>query len=303
MPHAETNNSSSTATMSAQQMTNGDKPSSLFLNHLGNYPVVHDAVSTYKTNPYGAKTLDIAQIAYDRIAAPFMPYLRTPYSILHPYLSKADTLADTGLNKVDETFPVVKEDTNALRGTAIQYALFPLRLAGEGKDYVFRTYADEHNKVGGEGLVRTAKAFVSTELKIAYDTLNYGISLFARTREQAKHQTQHAREKAGQTATHLRSMAEQTTDQARQMAGQTANQASQMADDKADQARQVSNHTMEQARQMVDQTTEQARQTAEQARQSANQTSDQVSHKADQKTSQAQSKAEQAKQKANQKAY
>lgn len=283
MPHAETTNSTN-HNMGSQQLTNGDKPSSLFLHHLGNYPVVSDAVNTYKSNPYGAKTLDIAQIAYDRLAAPFMPYLRTPYSILHPYLSKADTLADVGLHKVDETFPVVKEDTNALRGTVIEYAFLPLRLAGEGKAYVFNTYADEHKKVGGEGVVRSAKALVSTELKIAFDTLNFGLNFFSRRQEEAKHGAHQVREKVGQTASHARQLTEQTADQARQLANQTTDQAIQYVNQTTDQARHTAQHT------------------TDQARQTAQQTTDHVSQKADQKTAQAKSKAEQAKQKADQKA-
>lgn len=254
-------------------MTNGEKPSSLFLNHLGNYPVVSDAVKTYKTNPYGAKTLDIASIAYDRIAAPFLPYLRTPYSIVRPYLSKADNLADVGLHKVDETFPVVKEDTNAIRGTVIEYALFPLRLVGDTKSYVFSTYADEHKKVHGEGIVRSAKAMVSTELRIAFDALNYASSFFAQKKEQSK----------------------QMGDQVLQKAGQTSDQVMQTANHLTDQAMKKASH-------LTDHAMQQANQTSEQVSQKADQTATQVRQKADQKTEQAKQKTDQAKQKADQKA-
>lgn len=265
-------------------MTNGEKPSSQFLHHLGNYPVVSDAVNTYKTNPLGAKSLDIANIAYDRIAAPFLPYLRTPYSIVRPYLSKADNLADVGLNKVDETFPVVKEDTNAIRGTVIEYALFPLRLVGDTKSYVFDTYADEHKKVHGEGLVRSAKAMVSTELKIAFDALNYASSFFAQRKEEGKQMGNQVLQKAGQTSDQVKQTASHLTEQG------------------MNQANHLTEQGMKQANQLTDQAMHQANQATEQASQKADQTATQVRQKADQKTEQAKQKTDQAKQKADQKA-
>lgn len=186
MPHAAAADANS-ANMSSSPLANGDKPSSLFISHLSNYPVVSDAVKTYKTNHYGAKSLDVAQIAYDKFAVPFLPYLRTPYSILHPYLSKADSIADTGLTKVDETFPVVKEETSTVKDTVFHYAFFPLHVAGRAKDYAFNTYADEHKKVGGEqGVVKTTKAVISTELRIALETVTYAINFFSERKDNAK---------------------------------------------------------------------------------------------------------------------
>jgi len=169
MPYVE-----SDSTMSSAPMTNGEPSPSLFLSHLKTYPVVTDAVNTYKTNPYGAKSLDLVRLIYVKLAVPFLPYLRTPYSIVAPYVSKADSLADTGLTKVDERFPVVKEDTEKLKGTVVDYAKYPLTFAGQGKEYLFSTYDDEYKKTGGEdGIVHTAKAIVSTELKLAFDAYGY----------------------------------------------------------------------------------------------------------------------------------
>jgi hypothetical protein len=180
-------------------MTNGERPSSLFLSHLSTYPVVSDALQTYKSNPYGAKTLDIAYIAYHKLAAPIMPYLRTPYSILRPYLTKADSIADSGLNKVDQKFPVVKEETGAIKSTVVDYACFPLRVAGESKNYVVGTYQDEHKKVGGEGLVRTAKAIVSTELKLAFDAFGYVTDFLAQRKQQSQNKLNEAQNKLNET--------------------------------------------------------------------------------------------------------
>jgi len=98
-----------------------------------------------------------------------MPYLQRPYSYVAPYVAKADEIADSSLGRVDNTFPIVKEDTEKIKGTVMDYALFPLRVAGQSKDYLLSTYNDEYQKTGGQGLVTTAKAVISTELKVTAD--------------------------------------------------------------------------------------------------------------------------------------
>lgn len=172
MPHAEKDtkplvngNMSNSA-----PLVNGEKAHSKVLSHLQSYPVVHDGLELYKTNPYGAKSLSLLHSTYQRFIAPLHPYLQTPYSYLSPYLVRADELGDSGLDKVDSRFPIVKEDTNTLKETVQNYASFPLRLAGQGKQYVYSTWEDEYKKTDGdEGIVKSAKAFLSTELKIGHD--------------------------------------------------------------------------------------------------------------------------------------
>jgi len=180
MPYVE-----STSKMSpAATMTNGDRASSLFLSHLQGYPVVNDAVKTYKTNHYGAKSIDLAQVLYDRLGSPIVPYLRTPYSIVAPYLNKADSLADSGLTKVDERFPVVKEDTSTLTNKAKGVVFFPVTVAGHGRDYVVLTYNDEYKKTGGDkSAVHTAKALLSTELRIAFEAYGYVANLLRQKKD------------------------------------------------------------------------------------------------------------------------
>lgn len=138
--------------------------------HLQTYPVVHDGLEFYKSNPYGAKSLTLLHNTYQSFIAPFHPYLQTPYSYLSPYLSRADELGDTGLSKVDHRFPIVKEDTSKLRQTVSEYVGLPLQLAGKGKEYVVGTWQDEYSKTrGNEGVVKSVKALISTELKIGLD--------------------------------------------------------------------------------------------------------------------------------------
>ncbi|KAF2455286.1 hypothetical protein BDY21DRAFT_365502 [Lineolata rhizophorae] len=169
-----------------EPMTNGEKPSSQFLTHLTSYPVVSDSMTKYKTNPYGKKSLDLAHDVYAKFGAPLLPYLAGPYSYLAPYVAKADTLADSGLSKVDSRFPIVKEDTETLKGTAVGYARLPFRVAGQGRDYVFATYDSEYKKVGGEGVVKMAKAIVSTELKITADAWSAMLDFLGPKKEAAK---------------------------------------------------------------------------------------------------------------------
>ena len=119
---------------------------------------MHDIISTYKSNPYGQKSLNFSHAAYDRFGKPIVPYLEKPYGFVAPYVARADSLADNGLTQVESRFPIVKQDTKAIKDNVLDVALYPLRFAGQGRDYVFRTYDDEYQKTGGNGLITTAKA-------------------------------------------------------------------------------------------------------------------------------------------------
>jgi hypothetical protein len=167
-------------------MTNGEKPSSLTLQHLTSYPVVSDSISTYKSNPYGAKSISLASNAYSRFVVPVQPYLQTPYSFVAPYLAKADSLGDQGLSRVDQRFPIVKEDTSSLRERVHGAIFFPVRLANDGKQYLFSTYEDEYKKTGGKGLGTTVKAVISTELKVTADVFQWVADLLSQRKQEAK---------------------------------------------------------------------------------------------------------------------
>ncbi|KAF2124183.1 hypothetical protein P153DRAFT_361362 [Dothidotthia symphoricarpi CBS 119687] len=141
-------------------LTNGETPSSRVLSHLNTYPVVHDSVELYKSNPYGAKTLSLAHQTYTRLTqSPFAPYLQTPLAYLSPYLSAADTRLDSGLSTLESKLPIVKEDTSKLK----EYAFAPYK-------YLLGTWEDEYSKTRGQdGLVKTGKAVLSLELKVVSD--------------------------------------------------------------------------------------------------------------------------------------
>jgi len=184
MPHAE-----------SSPTVNGEKSSSKVLNHITSYPVVSDSISTFKSNPYGQKSLDIAENGYKSIVAPVASHLQGPYGYVKPYVEKADSLADNGLNQVDKKFPIVTQDTESIKDTVLDVALTPLRIAVETKNYVFGTYENEYKKCGGDGLIAGGKALITTGLIVTSDTLTWVSDYLTAKKEEAK---EVAREKTGQ---------------------------------------------------------------------------------------------------------
>jgi len=152
---------------------NGDKASSQFISHLTSYPVVSFSIDTFKSNPYGAKSISIADQSYQTLVSPLLPYAQKPYTYLSPYVAKADTLADTGLSKVDVTFPIVREEPAAIKSTVLNYVGLPFKVAGEGRQYVQGTWEKEFKKCGGRGYVDGGKAVITTSLVVASDGLQW----------------------------------------------------------------------------------------------------------------------------------
>ncbi|KAI9801513.1 MAG: hypothetical protein M1833_002745 [Piccolia ochrophora] len=171
----------------APPTVNGEKQSSAFLSHLTSIPVISDSISGFKANPYGQKSLNLADQGYVTFAKPILPYLSGPYQYVSPYVAKADSLADTGLSKVEDTFPIVKTPTDKLKGTVFDTVFFPVRLASDSKDYVFKTYGSEYKKVGGEGIVTSGKAVITTSLVVTSDSLGWLSSFLGAKKEQTKH--------------------------------------------------------------------------------------------------------------------
>lgn len=97
-----------------------------------------------------------------------------------------DSLGEKGLIKIDTRFPIVKEDTDKIRGTIVGNVFFPVRLAGDMKDHVFETYGTEYKKCGGDGVVAGGKAVITTSLFLSQESLAW-ISSFLQTKKtQAK---------------------------------------------------------------------------------------------------------------------
>jgi hypothetical protein len=120
---------------------------------------VHDTVETFKNTNIGASTMNLASNTYRSFVAPFHPYLQRPYSVAHPYLTKADELGDNSLTKFEGYVPVVKEDTEQLK----KYAFAPY-------NYVAGTWQEQYERTSHQnGVVKLGLAVVSTELKMIQD--------------------------------------------------------------------------------------------------------------------------------------
>lgn len=133
-----------------------------------------------------------------------MPYLSGPYQYVSPYVHKADSIADSGLSKVEQTFPIVKSSTGEIKNNVTDVALFPLRKALESKDYVFNTYGSEYKKVGGDSYVTAGKALVSTGLVVTSDSLTWLSSYLGARKEDAKNLANQAGQKGQQKKDHAK---------------------------------------------------------------------------------------------------
>ena len=156
--------------------------------------MVSDSINAVKQNPYGQKSLNIADAGYKNFVAPVVPYAEGPYGYVRPYVNKADQIADTVLNKADKKFPVIKEDTEKVKGSILDLAFLPLRLMGQSKDYALNTYSKQYKKCGGDGYVAGGKAVVTSGMIITSDYFAWLADFLAQKKEEAK---EVAKEKTG----------------------------------------------------------------------------------------------------------
>jgi len=188
MPHFETqdptSDSDSNSIMAPQ--VNGDSPSSAFFSHLISFPLISDSISTFKSNPYGAKSLDITTNITSTLSNKLAPILSTPFSYATPYLQKADSIGDSTLSTLESKFPVVKKPTGELYSEGKSFVFFPLKKGNEGKDYVFSTFNGEIKKNGDQGLVGYGKAAVSTTFKVGGDAYAWLSGFLSAKKAEAK---------------------------------------------------------------------------------------------------------------------
>ncbi|OAX80131.1 hypothetical protein ACJ72_05543 [Emergomyces africanus] len=157
-----------------EPIVNGEKPSSQFLHHLSTLPVVSDSLSYLKNNPYGQKSLQLADQGYSNYAKPVLPFLSKPYTYVAPYVAKADSLSNEGLKRVEDRFPIVKKDTETIKGTLKGYIQLPFRFVEEGKNHVLQVYSAEYKSCsGGDGYVNAGKAVITTGLTITSESLTW----------------------------------------------------------------------------------------------------------------------------------
>nr|POE93402.1 hypothetical protein CFP56_19414 [Quercus suber] len=233
MPHATDSNMAS--------VTNGDSSNSKFISKVTSYPIVHDTIDGFQSNPYGKKSIELVDGAYQKFGKPVEPYFETPYNYAKPYVAKADELASSGLDKVDAHFPIVKEDTQTVLDTGKSYILWPFAVANNGKDYVLKTWNDEYTKTAnhkerGQGLQTSVLALVSTQLKISSDFFQAIADILGPKYEESKKQGAH--------------LAKQTQDAAEKyskVGQEKVNELKQTTQEKGEQAKQEAVKTKDEA--------------------------------------------------------
>lgn len=245
MPHA-------TSEMSTP-MTNGEKASSKFISHLSSYPVVSDGVETFKSHPYGKKSLDLADSAYQRFVKPVEPHLETPYSYAKPYVGKADELGDSGLGYIDSKFPIVKEDTNTIVDKGKSIVLWPFKVAFDGKDYVVNTWSDEYQKTAnhkerGPGFSTLVMALISTELKIASDFFQVIADFLGPKYEEGKAKGSEYVKEAQATAGKYVNEAQATAEQYKEAGKEKLQEMQKLGQEKAEEAKKEAQKAKDEAK-------------------------------------------------------
>lgn len=115
-------------------LVNGDSSpasNSKTLSHITSYPVVASGIDTFKANPYGKKSIDVVNGTYARFGKPVEGYLETPYQYAKPYVNKADELGEKALERVDGTFPIVKEKPETIYEKVKSWVFWPYNYAND----------------------------------------------------------------------------------------------------------------------------------------------------------------------------
>lgn len=189
-----------TTTETMKPTMNGETPAYKSFDHFVSYPIISDSISTFKTYPLGQRSIDITHSAYCTFIAPLSPYL----SKAAPYVTRADELAESGLGKIEERFPIVKEPTENIKNTVVDTIGYPRKLVGEvyvrgsdlakdTKEYVFSIYGDElarqDNTKGG--YIPKAKAGVTTGLVVSSELMGAIAAYLGNKKDQAKVEVDH----------------------------------------------------------------------------------------------------------------
>lgn len=155
------------------------------LQHLLDYPLISDGISTFKSNEYGQRSIKLGDSAYQTLAAPVIPYFAKPYQFVSPYVQRVDSLGDKTLGAIDERFPIVKKPTSDLYNDTKGLVLLPYNKGLEGKEHVFQLYSTEFKKNDQQGLVAHGKAAVTTALVVSNETLSWISNFLAAKKNEA----------------------------------------------------------------------------------------------------------------------
>ncbi|TKA54887.1 hypothetical protein B0A55_12346 [Friedmanniomyces simplex] len=236
--------------------TNDPQSHSKFLTHVTSYPVVNSSIETFK---------------------PVEPYLEGPYAYAKPYVAKADELADSGLQRVDGRFPIVREDTDKVIETGRGYVFWPWK-------YVYGTYSDEYRKTASHdhknpnaaGLITLVKALLSTELKIASDFFQFVADFLGPRYEEQKKKGAHYIRQGQETAQQYKEAGRSTLLDYQQMGQQKGEEMGAQGREMVEQVREGAEQGKGQMRDGGGQVKGQAKETKEQVKGQAQQGKEEV---------------------------
>ena len=138
----------------------------------------------------GGKVVSLANQGHESFIAPALPYVSGPYEYVQPYAVRLDVLAEGGLTRVEESFPILTEDvgkiTDAMKGMASNLVFLPFRKVLQVYNYVSSTYYKEHARCGGKGMVAGGVAIMTTELTVTGDGLAMLSSILTRNKQSSK---------------------------------------------------------------------------------------------------------------------
>lgn len=166
---------------------------------------------------------------------------------------------------VDNNFPIVKEDTEKIKGTVMDFAYMPFRLVDDGKNYLLDTYSSEYKKCGGDGMVSGVKALITSGIVVTSDSLAWLSSFLAQKKDEGQ---DFASKKYGQ--------GKQFAGQKYGQAGEYAHKANNFANQKADEAKKYASEYSEEAKNFAYMKGDEAKNTAKNAKYNANAKADQT---------------------------
>ena len=204
------------------------------------YPTVKSGVSTLQSYPLGQKSVETVKSYYDGFLVPFLKNFAGPYSYVAPYVLKADDLADSGLDKVDNRLPIITKEPQAIKESVLDFAYTPVRFASDGKNYLLNTYGQEYKKCGGDDagpLISGTKAAVTSSIVITSDILLKLSEFFTAKKDEGKQFASAKYQQGSQAAANGINYVNGKKDEAINYASDTAEKARNLAYAKADEAK------------------------------------------------------------------
>lgn len=161
----------------------------MVFQHFTSLPAVSTGIDTFKSNPLGGRLVSLANQGHESIVAPAIPYTSGPYEYVQPYAVRLDSMAEGGLSKVEESFPIITEDVGKITGTmkdmASNLAFLPFVKLLQVYNYVSSTYYKEHGRCGGKGVVAGGMAIVTTQMTVTGDGLARLSSTLTRNKQRS----------------------------------------------------------------------------------------------------------------------